>query len=215
MHLGRRAERTGTYRQYIFYVVPGLEQHGQYPVGLAAGLLGYTLRDFLLYHAHDFGHPVPVFEYLEEDLRRDVVWEVPYYAVLPAEDVVDVQLEVVGLVEPALHSGKMGQQVVYRLSVKFHQLQVYVVPFEQIACEDSRAGSYLQNVPHAAGAESPDDAAGYAPVGQEVLAEGFLGADFHITSGRAFRRACLRVRGMRHRPDASSAPPVPRHRRFP
>ena len=68
LHFWRGIERPFTDGKEIFYVIPCLEKHGQYPVCLGARFLSYAFRHFFLYHAHDLRDGFLIVKYLEEYL---------------------------------------------------------------------------------------------------------------------------------------------------
>ena len=73
LHLWRRIEYGGLYREKVFDVVPRLHEHGEDAVSLRAGLGGHAKGDFVLNHARAAGDEVAVVEHFEENLRGNVV----------------------------------------------------------------------------------------------------------------------------------------------
>ena len=95
---------------------------------------------------------------------------------------VDVQLQVVRKEQPALHPREMCQQIVHRLLVQFHHLQVHIFPLQQVLCQhahpraDFQRGYLLGVRP---GIQRRDYALRRSLVHQEVLPQCFFSSYFH------------------------------------
>ena len=179
-YLGRRGEAARANAEEILDVIPCLQQHRKDAVGLGPRPLGDTLGDLLLDHAHDLGNALAVVQDLEEDLRGDVVREIADDGEPLREDLLQPQVQEIGLQEPSLHTREVGEQVIHRLPVDFHEFQVDVFPLQQILGQYPHAGADFQGL--AGAVQCIDDGLRNALVRKKMLAEGLLGAYFHIKS---------------------------------
>ena len=166
--------------EQVLDVIPGLQQHRQDAVGLGPRPFGDALGDLLLDHAHDFRDAFAVVQDLEEDLRGDVVREIADDGEPLREDLLQLQPQEIGLQELSLHAGEVREEVVHGFPVDLHELQVDVLPLQQVLGQYPHAGAHFQGL--AGAVQGGDDVLRDALVGEKMLAEGLLGAYFHIKS---------------------------------
>ena len=74
----------------------------------------------------------------------------------------------------------MREEVVHGFPVDLHEFQVDVLPLQQVLGQDPHAGADLQGF--AGAVQCIDDGLRNALVRKKMLAEGLLGAYFHIKS---------------------------------
>ena len=96
------------------------------------------------------------------------------------EDFLQPKAQEIGLQEASLHPREVGEEVVHRLTVDLHQFQVDILPLQQVLGQHPHAGSNLQGL--AGAVQCIDDGLRDALVREKMLAEGLLGAYFHIKS---------------------------------
>ena len=108
-------------------------------------------------------------QYLEENLRGDVVWEVPDYGKAFRKNLFQPQSQKIGLHQAALHPLEMPQEIIHRLPVNLHKFKVYVFTLKQILCKYAHSRANLQG--REAAAEGVHDCLCHFLVGQEMLAE--------------------------------------------
>ena len=117
---------------------------------------------------------------LEEDLRGDVVREIADDGEPLREDLLQLQAQEIGLQELSLHPREVREEVVHGFPVDLHELQVDVLPLQQVLGQYPHAGAHFQGF--AGAVQRGDDILRDALVGEKMLAEGLLGAYFHIKS---------------------------------
>lgn len=152
--------------------------------------LGDADGDLLLNHADALRHEVAVLDYLEEYLRRDVVWEIADDAHSVREASGEVRFQKIAFDKPRRELGVVGVEILYALAVDFGTVGRDVAALQQILCQHAHSASDLQYVVGCAGVACRQRVAylaRYVEVGQEVLTERFLCSYFRHNHNRDFK----------------------------
>jgi hypothetical protein len=177
LDLGRRIEDIFVDGEEIFHVVPCLNEHAQYAVGLAPRRRGHAQGDLALDHARTAGYEVFVIYHLEEYLGRNVVGVVARQDKLAAaEKAGEIHAEEVLADDIVAQTGEMLVEIDDRLAVYLNHADLARL-LHEILCEHSHAGADLQNGQVGTGVHRVGDAASYVEIGQKVLAEILFGSD--------------------------------------
>ena len=185
LDFGRGIEHVLGNGEEIFYIVPGLQQHAQYPVGLAAGRGGHAFGHLFLNHAAATGYAVFIVENLEKYLARDVVGIVADDAEGAFVELGQVELEKVFGDNTVAQLGKVLLQVFDRLGVELDHREV-VAFIQQKPGEDSHAGPHLEHGHAFVAGQGVGNRLGYAQVGEKMLSQRFLGFD-HVFTAEIFQ----------------------------
>ena len=180
----------------IFYIVPGLQQHAQYPVGLAAGRGGHAFGHLFLNHAAATGYAVFIVENLEKYLARYVVGIVADDAEGAFVELGQVELEKVFGDNTVAQLGKVLLQVFDRLGVELDHREV-VAFVQQKPGEDSHAGPHLEHGHAFIAGQGVGNRLGYAQVGEKMLSQRFLGFDHVAHEGSGF--SCESIKYLQRR----------------
>lgn len=144
-HFGWRIEDVGLHGEEVFWSVPGLDEHAQYPISLLSGRSTDSFRNLFLYHARTARNQILIVQHLEENLATYIIRVVPgEYKRLSLEGIFQVHLQKIVLNNILLHLRPRLSEVFYGLEVQLHHFQLSWFLHEELR-HHPHSGSNLQN----------------------------------------------------------------------
>lgn len=130
LDLGGWVEDLLTDGKEVLYIVPRLKQYAKYAILLRAGGLGESYRHLLLYHTHTLGDKIAVLQYLEEDLRRDIVGEVTDDLNALRKQLLEVHLQKVAFHKAGRELGVVAVEILNRFAINLGTIGDNILPLE-------------------------------------------------------------------------------------